>query len=133
LVNLSEYLDLKLAVSQKIQSLEELKSLLELPGRVLTGMPRGGKHRDFVDAIAKFVDLQEKFAKDIERLGRALAEIEQAIDSVADSNCRDVLYKRYILGYSFESIAKDMNYSYRHVVRFHQQGIDWLKKEDVDK
>jgi len=125
LINLSEYLDLKLAVSQKIQSLEELKSMTELSSRVLTGMPRGGKHRDLADAIAKLIDLQESFAKEIERLGRALVEIEQTIESVTDPHCKRILYARYILGYSFERIAEDMNYSYGHVIRLHKRG-KWL-------
>ncbi len=48
--------------------------------------------------------------------------------SLLDSDVlRSVIRRRYLLGQSFEKIAEDMNYSWRHVLRLHKEAVEKLK------
>ena len=57
--------------------------------------------------------------------------ISDRIRRVEDDNQRALLMCRYIKGMSWEDIAVNLNYTWRHVHRIHSQALDSIDIKDV--
>lgn len=91
-------------------------------------------------AIAKVVDYERKADEIIDKLVDMRIEIENAINSVPDPIQREVLERRYLMYQPFESgydkktgiyikgIDEIMGYSARQIYRFHDYGLQKIKK-----
>ena len=49
------------------------------------------------------------------------------INSLDDILLRNLLERRYLLGFSWEKIAEDMGYTPRHITRLHNKAIARLQ------
>lgn len=75
-------------------------------------------------AVAKYVDACEDAGVYLEMLAAKRVEICAVIESVSDVRLRALLRNRYVLGYTWERIAVEMNYSFVHVVhRLHPAAL----------
>lgn len=93
----------------------------------------GGGNADKIQcSVEKLAEIDEKIAKQLERIVARRQEIESAIDSLSDSQCRVVLRCRYLGGESFERIAVRTNYSYRWVKALHRKGLEKIEKSESD-
>ena len=74
-------------------------------------------------AAVKAADYQKRLQLQLDYLINAKLDIEATIASIADTNQRDILRMRYLLCMGWEAIARNMNYSSRHVFRVHENAI----------
>lgn len=80
-------------------------------------------------SVASLMDAETIVDNEIEMLIATERDVQKTIDAVKDSTQRELLYKRYINGKTFEMIAVEMNYSYRQITRMH--GAALLAVKDV--
>lgn len=75
------------------------------------------------NAVLRVLELEERLDKEIDRLTEKRQEIEQAVNAIPDEVQREVLTRRYLLYQKWEVIAKEMNYSERHIRRLHGHAL----------
>lgn len=78
-------------------------------------------------AVTRYVDACNAVASELNRLAAQRGEILGTIDSVRAANLRSVLYRKYILGESWEQVAVALNYSYRQTTRMHGAALIAVK------
>ena len=77
----------------------------------------------------RVVELELEIDKNIDELVRVKAEILNAISKLQDGRYREILRLRYLKGMTFEQIAVEMHYSWRHVCTLHGRAL--LRMEDI--
>lgn len=75
------------------------------------------------NAVLRVLELEERLDIEIDRLTEKRQEIEQAVNAIPDEVQREVLTRRYLLYQKWEVIAKEMNYSERHIRRLHGHAL----------
>lgn len=126
IVLLKRYTYLQREIDRKLDEIECWRSRIGKITACYSSQPAGGgsiyKGRDH-DLINKVVDLQDEIYHDIVRLETLSYEIRQVIESVQDDRERQLLQYRYVDGKSFEWIAGEMFYSWRHIHRLHSDAL----------
>ena len=74
---------------------------------------------DLSDAIAALEKYAERVSAKWDELIAMREEAKERIGEIADGRYREVLYRRYLQGESWEYIAVGMGYSFRQVTRLH--------------
>lgn len=88
----------------------------------LSDMPKAkGAGPDTADAIAKLVDTEKLCIEKILELTIAQNEATKIINCMGNSEHRNILDLRYIVGKSWDDIAVDMDMSLRNVHYLHGQ------------
>ena len=125
---LMRYIDSKRRARAILNEIHDLKDLATKITVTFNDMPGGGGNTDKIGAIvANIVDLQSELAVQVKTM-KAEQEIVQAvIDAVDDPDLRQLLILRYINGLTWEKIAVDMNYSWRHTFRLHGAALAAVK------
>ena len=77
-----------------------------------------GHHIELDKAVCNLVDAERKTAWEIDRLTALENEIIGAISRVKEPYST-LLYERYVNGKTWEQVAVDMHYSYRHTTKLH--------------
>lgn len=77
-------------------------------------------------AIAELADATSKAGNEITRLVRLEKEIEYIIEK-SEEPFRTILYERYINGKTWEQIAVQMHYCFRHTTKLHGMALETLK------
>lgn len=75
------------------------------------------------------VELEMEIDRHIDQLIEVKTEIIHGIMQLSDGRYREILRLRYLSGKTFEQIAVEMNYSWRHVCTLHGRAL--LKMEEV--
>ncbi len=114
--------------------LAELRTM-KVSGSVnIDGMPHGSGQSDLSGYAAELDRLERNLMH--ERYLRVLAykEISGQISSLSSENEKDVLFYRYIKGFSWLEIAEKMNYSERWVLKIHGKALSHfeLPKEFIE-
>ena len=107
-----------------------LRSRAETVTASLTGMPGG--HSSAGDAaytrcVERMDRERQKLCDAVRRCCETQAEVCSVIEAVPDGALRRLLYLRYISGYTWERIAVEMNYGFRHVCRLHGAALDLIE------
>ena len=119
----------ELKVSRKKMRLLELeiKQLEDLVTSVnpyYSDMPKGQSERDkMCNCIAQIVDFKKQLAAEIEYMVFKQKFVHNEINKIDNTNYRLILSYRYVLGYKWEDISAEMNYSMRHIRRLHDEAI----------
>lgn len=117
---------LKTFIETRQEQLEELKAQatsLRSPSadeKVQTSKVVGD-----IDAerIAKYVDLEKKIEHHIECYMELKDQIISEIEELRDERYIKLLKLRYIDGKTFEVIACEMRYNWRHIIRLHGDAL----------
>jgi len=92
----------------------------------MTGMPSGSSGKTSINERITFkrleINSQLKALK--EQQLETLQGILNVINSIDDANEQDLLTLRYLKGMTWEAIAMDLNYSWRHTHRIHKQALN---------
>lgn len=120
-----------LQIDAEIQSLRDEQILLRSPWP--DGQPHGtGKSDPVGNQAAKIADqIQTLEVKQLKKRGELWlkrSEIIETIGMVQDEVLNRLLWLRYVQGVSFEEVAVDMHYSYRHVTRLHGEALQRVEK-----
>ena len=84
-------------------------------------------------AALNIVQLEADLAADIERWTEAVRAVRDVISAVGDACLRAVLEHRYLRLQSWEQIAVDMGYSWRHLHRLHGMSLAEARKVLQDR
>lgn len=71
----------------------------------------------------RIIELEMEIDRQIDNLVAVKAEILNAISKLSDGRYREILRLRYIRGMTFEAIAVEMGYSWRHVCTLHGRAL----------
>lgn len=125
IIYLKRFSTLDKEIDRKIAEIAYWRSKLEKVTAVYTSEPKGGGsiYSRTEEFVTKIVDLEREVNAGIDRLVDIRQDIIRAIESVKDDRARLLLQYRYIDGKSFEWIAAEMNYSWRHIHRLHSQAL----------
>lgn len=85
--------------------------------------PRGGKRRDWTDAVAALEDTEARLGREIAELCRIKRLVAEAIDAVPVVNQRRVLEMRYRNYMTWEAIAVEIPCDIRTVYRLHGRAL----------
>ena len=110
-------------IEKKTEEIERMRSRLERITAQITDMPRGGSGGDWTDLVAKVHEREEAIREEIAELVEVKKQIAVAIAAVEEPRYRTLLELRYRNYLSFERIAVEMNYSWRHVIRLHDEAL----------
>lgn len=77
----------------------------------------------------RVVELEMEIDRHIDDLVAVKTEILHGIAKLSDGRYREILRLRYLSGKTFEQIAVEMNYSWRHVCTLHGRAL--LKMEEI--
>lgn len=117
-----------MAVKRLEEQIEDLRKEKMYPSAVISDMPRGaGNQKDMSDYMASLDNLISKLVKAKYNRIKAYTEIQEKIDMLPDDIEQDVLYQKYIKGYSFERIADSLGYSWRQTIRIHGNALAHLE------
>lgn len=122
---LNRYLDSKRKEKELLLELEKLESDYILPSKVIDDMPHGSAGDSDLSAFAAQYDhLYHKIKSQLRRSMIIYSQLVEAIDAMPTGEApKTLLHYRYILGYTWERIAVEMNYSFRHVLRLHGEAL----------
>lgn len=126
-------------IDKEIQALAEIRDSLEKDSvflravdyskdRVSSAASRGNVE----DTAIRIADAQGRVTGKINELIEAKQRAMKIIEGLPEGPHKAVMYNRYILLKTWESIAVDLNYSYRHVLRLHGDALEILRNMQND-
>lgn len=103
---LSQLYFLNKEIEQNKRRLEELEAIAEGCTAQITGMPHAtGVHDKIGDYSAEIADLRDLIALNMQRCWYELNKLERYIQSIDDSQMRQILTLRYINGLNWQQVA----------------------------
>ncbi len=131
----TEILRRALETAQEIRDLEEQRRQIREMMDGMQGFDYGkpivksSAGRGSVESTAlKAAALEERIQEKIGALLEIRAQAARVIDVLPSGACKSVMVQRYLLGKRFEDIARELGYSYRHVLRLHSRGISEIRE-----
>ena len=117
-------------VDEAQERVERLRARLEA-GRMssVTGMPRGGV-QDWTATADRLIELERDVNARIREMCKLKRLAQEAIDRVEEARLKEVLELYYIDGYSWEDVAKRMQYTPRNIRRLHGYALLKVKVPD---
>lgn len=108
------------------------RELAERRTAVYRDTPGGGqRHVSPVEEYAtKIIDLEREIVRRIDEYADLTREVEAAIDRIGDDRYRDVLRFRYINGWGWEKIAREMHYELRWLHYLHGRALQEFRTPD---
>ena len=128
-MNLWAYLDNQRELNRINDLIEVLDSKIQGLGidysrvKVKT-TPKNDKISDLIDLLNELK--QEQEAKK-ETAVQEMARVVEVIDSLDDTTQKELLQKRYIDGDTWDSIGQQMGYTWRHLIRLHNQALEKIR------
>ena len=125
---LSQYRNSKKRCRDLLDEIEELRTIATRVTVMLDSMPGGAGGQDKVGRIvSQIVDLQNELAVEAGKMRLKERAVLNVIDEVDDPVLQELLVKRYINTKSWEKIAVEMHYSFRHTLRLHGAALAAVK------
>lgn len=122
---LSKHKYLNKEIDRKIKYLEDWQSKLYNVTGTLSDMPKSHNRTSKIEnGIATIDEIEAQINNDIDDLVDLRTEIEGKIDAVEDMRLRELLKCRYMDCQTWEEIAYENGYSWRHVFRMHEKALD---------
>lgn len=123
-----EYLRELRKLDVEVAALRDQIRLLEQEAEGVKGMrytrtPKGGKPRDTADVLAEIADLKTIYTRHIDQLTEKRKAAMAAIAGIERTELRSVLIMRYLLGRSWQEIARELNYSKSSILRLHGDAL----------
>lgn len=112
---------------------EEITQLLTLatkttPSNAQERVQSSGTGDKVGDGASKIADLQKEMDEWVDELLIKKEEIRKVIEQVDDTDCYDLLYKRYILYKKWEQIAVDKDITTMGVWKMHGRALKKVEK-----
>lgn len=102
--------------------LDDLVSLIKSPN--LDGLPTSqNSERDLADLLIRKDEMLARILDDINRKESARRRIDEALLAMPSETERTLLILRYKRGMTFDQIAEEMEYSWRHILRLHGSAL----------
>lgn len=109
--------------------LEEVDNLYAMATKITPTLKQdvvsGGGNQDKIgDAVSRIVDLKAEINRRIDYYVDLKREANALLDQVENHLHYIVLYRRYMLGESFEQIASEINYTVRWTCSLHGRALE---------
>lgn len=131
---LSQIQKLQTIIEQKQEQIKEIRESVSTVRAVrfdLEKVQGGGQTDRIGDSVVRIVDLEKELESDMLKLLDRQHEVINQIQRLDDCRCMSLLFKRYIMGKSFQIIANEMNFTYRHCLNLHEKALNAF--EEVNK
>ena len=117
-------------INALIERQRRCRELAERRTAVYRDTPGGGRRcsSSVEEYVVKIIDLEREIDRRIDEYVDLTREIETAIDRIDDDRYRDILRFRYINGWSWERIAREMHYDRRQITRLHGLALLEIEK-----
>ncbi len=128
-----EYLNQAYWLDRRIGSkLEQLSALKEMATKTTVAMTTDVVNRTqnmsrMQEVIDKIIDMQNEINEDIDRLVDLKRDIMHIIKAENNTEYQTLLELRYLCFKSWDSIAKQMGYSIRHIYRLHDEAVEQME------
>lgn len=109
--------------AQLAQQIANLRSQRMNPSIQNDGMPHGNARSDLSGYVARLDTLISQLDHERYMAVKQYKEIHDQIHKMQDGVEKEVLERRYLMGETWEQIAAQMNYTYRHVIRLHGMAL----------
>ena len=121
---------LDIHISNKLEELQRLRGLsYKISSSLNPNFVSGSRNMDKIgDSIAKIVDLEVEINREIDLYVNKKREITDIIEKVTDPDQLEVLYRRYIQFETFETIASEMNMTYRNACYIHGKALQTVEQ-----
>ena len=133
-----EYLQQIYVCNRRMKRIQETREQLRIDMYSI-GSPMGNMSSDRVqtstsgDKFGRMIARVDKLERDlVKEHGRMLAlkdKIIRQIEAMDNEQQRSVLYNRYVLLQSWETIAEDMNYTTRRIYQIHGEALLEFRKK----
>lgn len=124
---LKRYQEIGADIREKTEELAEWRSKAVKVTSVLSDMPRsGGRDNRLERSVERMMEIQSAMKERVSDRIASREEIEGIIDSVAGGSQQRLLRYKYIVGWTWEQIADEMNYTYRNVLYLHGKALDGM-------
>lgn len=128
---LNQYLNAEKEIGIKLDQIARLRELSTKTTQTLTpDRVKGNSENRLESSVSKIVDIEREIGASIDQLERVRLQVKNAINCIKNENLKRILEMHYINGYSFEQIAVEEHYSYRHTTRLHGIALQQLQ---IDK
>lgn len=119
-------------INALIERQQRYRELAERRTAVYRDTPGSGRRcsSSVEEYVVKIIDLEREIDRRIGEYVDLTREIEAAIDRVSDDRYRDILRYRYINGWSWERIAREMHYELRWIYRLHGRALREIRVPD---
>lgn len=131
---MKEYLEraerLRKRIKRKSNEIRVLRQRAEgMNGSDPHDMPRttSPDHSKMESTVFKIMALEEEIKETQVEYDALLAEMDKFIQTVDDSDDRDLLTKRYLEFKTWNVIAAEFGYSVQHIYRLHTKAIEKLR------
>lgn len=129
---LSQYTSAGGEIDALLEEVQRLRSLAEKTTMSFEndGSAPGTRSPDKIpEAVEKIMEIEEEIGKRVAALAVLRIEIYSTICKVPDGTQRVILLKRYISNQTFERIALDIGYSYKHITHnLHPAALEEVEK-----
>lgn len=123
--------DLSKAIKREKKQYDSIDNLIKGTTIVISGLPHSATpnpHR-FESMMAKALDLDMEIQRLEVAFSNAVVEVTDAINSINNPACEDVLRLRYLDFMDWTSIARKLDYSVDWVFRLHRKGLNLIKMQ----
>lgn len=124
---LREYRDNIKYIDEKQNDVEELRTRIEKINNNITGMPNAkGDNPDkapFEESLDRIQEIEKDCSKKLQDLLLKKYVVENKIEQLQQPY-KSILYLKYIRGINLYKISEELNYSYKHVKRLHQEALE---------
>ena len=126
---LSRYKEIDYEINRLCEELSVWRARVTKITPTYSSQPKGGQQEDQLQsAIEKIIELEQEIDAEVDMLYKEKREIQRAILTVKDKTLRKLLLLKYICKEkcSWDKIAIELGYTYRHVTRMHGMALDKL-------
>lgn len=125
---LQRYLDLDREIALLFEELTRYKALSTRMTPVMSAAPMGSALEDRLQAsVDRIAEVEDEINQKIDEWVSVRDNIVSVIDTVGDPRLRTLLVSKYVRGKTYDQIAQEMHYSWRHVMRLHNQALAAVK------
>lgn len=126
---LRSFRNLGIAIDQKWEEYERLRSWAERSTPTLTGLPSSGAGpSDHVGlSVEKLWEISAQINADIDRYADDREKINAAIEALEDERQRNVMRLYYLNGLTWEQVAEKMGYEQRWIFELHGRGLSKIE------
>lgn len=100
---------------------------------VISDMPKGGGQSDLSDVLVRYERLRNKIIPQLQETLRLYDIIIDQILHMENKEFSYILYAYYVNGKSWKTIAGDVDYSWRHLMRIKELALEEFEREYKDE
>ncbi len=111
-------------IDAKLAQLEQMRRLAMQMTPCIDGDRVSSTRSDrMASIIANIADMEAQINAEIDALVDTARNIKKIIETMGDERYRSLLEMRYVNLWTFERIAHEMGYDYRHTLRLHGEAL----------